>query len=105
MAANPPLCSWQGQSWPQPYAGEQILLSRGGVQLDLRGPALRTRGNKCVAVAAFGRGPRWRLCGAGWPGLAALPSRFCCSVCLGQTLATTAAPAPPPGGLRAAPSF
>lgn len=46
MAANPPLCAWQGATWPQPYAGEQILLSRGGVQVDLRGPALRTRGNK-----------------------------------------------------------
>lgn len=51
MAANPPLCLGPGPTgaqvhFPLPYVGEQICLSRDGVQLDLRGPALRTRGNK-----------------------------------------------------------
>lgn len=50
MAANPPLCVGQGPmgpaTFPLPYHGELIAMSRGGVQLELRGPALRTRGNK-----------------------------------------------------------
>lgn len=48
MAANPPLCAdaryaWK---WPLPYAGEIILLSRGGVEVKLEGAGLRTRSSR-----------------------------------------------------------
>lgn len=48
MAANPPLCQDLTHSvrFPLPYHGEQWALSRGGVQIELKGPALRTRSNK-----------------------------------------------------------
>jgi hypothetical protein len=48
MAANPPLCQepYQGNTFPLPYQGEQICLSRGNIDIKLEGPGLRTRGNK-----------------------------------------------------------
>ncbi|KAL4452244.1 hypothetical protein ABPG75_007906 [Micractinium tetrahymenae] len=52
MAANPPLYvdpHNQRFRWPLPYVGEQILLSRGGVELKLEGAALRTRSHKWSA--------------------------------------------------------
>ena len=48
MAANPPLCQdlTHAVRFPLPYHGELWALSRGGVQIELKGPALRTRSNK-----------------------------------------------------------
>jgi hypothetical protein len=50
MAANPPLCLDPTQTlrFPLPYHGDQWALSRNGVQIELKGPALRTRSNKWV---------------------------------------------------------
>ncbi|EFN55018.1 hypothetical protein CHLNCDRAFT_134845 [Chlorella variabilis] len=47
MAANPPLCQdpYYGHTFPLPYHGEQICLSRGCIDIKLEGGALRTRGN------------------------------------------------------------
>lgn len=66
MAANPPLCQdpYYGHTFPLPYHGEQICLSRGCIDIKLEGGALRTRGNKCVAGFAEAWGClvcRWRL--------------------------------------------
>ena len=44
-----PLRAGGQASFPLPYYGEQLLLSRGGVELGLRGAPLRTRGNKWAA--------------------------------------------------------
>lgn len=52
MAANPPLfvdAHNQRVRWPLQYVGEQILLSRGGVELKLEGSPLRTRSHRWSA--------------------------------------------------------
>lgn len=51
MAANPPLChdSRYPVRFPLPYFGEQIALSRSGIEIKLEGPGLRTRNHKWSA--------------------------------------------------------
>ena len=41
-----PPCRPVPLQFPLPYPGEHICLSRGGVELRLEGPAVRTRSNK-----------------------------------------------------------